>query len=132
MPTVPQTLYSTPDPHREISELYVVNAEELAVATDPKRRWIVKEQHGYWDEQAKKFLMQVVTLKPSEPKYCVTLNKCKTSGEWRSLRRPRNGIPQWSADRSYRRFISPNPGAEYVTTCDVTVAVEMMLVRPGG
>jgi hypothetical protein len=99
MNTVPQTLYSTPDPHQEISELYVINAEELATATDPKRRWVIREKHGYWDEQYKKFLLDVITLSPNDPKHCVTLEEAHIAVEKQVLVRVKSGFRflfEWS------------------------------------
>lgn len=97
--TVPQTLYSTPDPQRQISELYVINAEELATATDPERRWVIKEQHGYWDEQSKKFLLNVVTLRPNDPRHCLTLDEAHTAVERQVMVRVKSGFKylfEWS------------------------------------
>ena len=71
--TVPQVLYNTPDPHSEPSELYVINGTILDTATDSTKRWVVKEEHGYWDEIGKAFANRVVTLFPNEPHLCVSL-----------------------------------------------------------
>jgi hypothetical protein len=51
--TVPQVLYNTRDTQSQPSELYVINATILPSATDPVKRWVIKEEHGYWDEATK-------------------------------------------------------------------------------
>jgi hypothetical protein len=73
--TVPQVLYNTPNPFSEPSELYLINGIVLESATDPIKCWVVKEEHGYWDEQAKAFKNRAVTLFPNEPHLCATLDQ---------------------------------------------------------
>jgi hypothetical protein len=73
--TVPQVLYNTRDPHSEPSELYVIHGVILKSATDPIKRWVIKEEHGYWDEAEKAFKNRAKTLLPEDPKHCVSLDE---------------------------------------------------------
>jgi len=73
--TTPQVLYNTPDPHAEPSELYVINGIVLETAPDPVRCWVVKEEHGYWDERDKAFKNRAPTLHPNDPSFCVSLKE---------------------------------------------------------
>ncbi len=78
MPTIPKTVYQTPNPERNVSECYTIFADVLPNATDPQKCWVVKEKHGYWDEQetvGDKFKNKVVTLSPNDPVHCVTMNE---------------------------------------------------------
>jgi hypothetical protein len=74
-PTVPQTVYKTPNPEREVSELYTIFADVLPAATDLQRRWVVNERHGWWDERDKQFKNKAETLSPTDPKHCVTIEE---------------------------------------------------------
>jgi hypothetical protein len=79
-PTIPMTVYKTPDVEEEVSELYTIYADELPGATDPKKRWVVNEIHGYWDEnepdpKVKKFKNVATTLSPNDPKHCITIEE---------------------------------------------------------
>jgi hypothetical protein len=73
--TVPQVLYNTADPHSQPSELYVVNGTTLPTATDRIKCWVVKEEHGYWDEETKQFKIRTTTLHPTEQQYCFSLDE---------------------------------------------------------
>jgi hypothetical protein len=72
--TVPQVLYNTPDPHSKPSELYVINGTILPTATDPIKRWVIKEEHGYWDEETKQFKIRAKTMHPTEHQYCFSID----------------------------------------------------------
>jgi len=73
--TIPQVLYAVPEPESDPpSELYTINATVLDNATDPVKRWVLKEVHGYWDEQTKKFLNQATTILPNDPKHAVSID----------------------------------------------------------
>jgi hypothetical protein len=76
---VPKTVYQTPNPAQDISECYTVWAEVLPEATDPKKQWVVKEKHGYWDErgQPKKFKHEVVTLGPTDPVHWLSVEEAQ-------------------------------------------------------
>jgi|SRR6516164_1355334 hypothetical protein len=79
-PSIPMTVYKVPNPLEDVSELYTVYADVLPSATDPKKRWIVHEIHGYWDENetdpnVRKFKNRATTLSPNDPKHCVTLEE---------------------------------------------------------
>jgi hypothetical protein len=62
-----------------VSELYTIFADELPEATDEARCWVVKEIHGYWDENepdpTQKFKNRATTLSPTDPKHCVTIQE---------------------------------------------------------
>jgi hypothetical protein len=73
--TIPQVLYDTPDTQSHPSELYVIHGTVLSTSTDPVKQWVVEEQHGYWDEQAKQFRNSATTLLPDDPKFCVSLEE---------------------------------------------------------
>lgn len=73
--TVPQVLYNTRDPLSQPSELYTINAVKLDPIPDPAKCWVVKEEHGYWDEAQKKFLARATTLRPTDPKYAVSIEQ---------------------------------------------------------
>ncbi len=76
--TTPRTLYSTPNPELGVSEYYCIFAQILPSATDPVRRWVVEETHGYWDDAAKKAVNSVQTLSPMDPEHCVSLHEAFT------------------------------------------------------
>lgn len=90
--TVPQVLYNTRDPHSQPSELYIINGTVLASATDPVRRWVLKEEHGYWNEQEKAFLNRATTLFPDDPRLCVSLGDIHEAVEKQVMLRVRDGF----------------------------------------
>jgi hypothetical protein len=107
--TVPQVLYNTPDPLSKPSELYVINGTILDTATDPVKRWVVKEIHGYWDEQDKAFKNSATTLYPNEPHHCVSLEEVYVEVKKQMMVRVRSGFRYlWEWDpfqpQSYRKF----------------------------
>ena len=107
--TVPQVLYNTPDPHSEPSELYVINGTILEAATDPIKCWVVKEEHGYWDEQDKAFKNRAQTLYPNDPRFCVSLKEIHDEVKQQVMVRVRHGFKyqmEWDpfAPRYFRKF----------------------------
>jgi hypothetical protein len=92
MSTAPRVLYNTPDPLKSPSELYKVSAEVLEAATDAAKCWIVVEEHGYWDEAKKEFLVQQPTLKPTDPRHCVSLEDAYKGVEAQIMLRAREGF----------------------------------------
>jgi hypothetical protein len=91
------TVYKTPDPEDEVSELYTIHADELPGATDPEKRWVVKETHGYWDEHepdpnVKKFKNQARTLSPTDPLHCVTIEEAHKIIDEQVLFRAKSGF----------------------------------------
>jgi hypothetical protein len=90
--TVPQVLYITPDPHLNPSELSVIIGTILDTATDPIKRWVVKEEHGYWDEQEKVFKNRATTLLPNEPPLCVSVEDILEEVQKQVMVRVRNGF----------------------------------------
>jgi hypothetical protein len=90
--TVPQVLYDTPDPFTKPSELYVINGTILETATHPTKRWVVKEEHGYWDEQKKSFENRARTLYPNDPTLCVSVEKVHAEIKKQVMVRVRHGF----------------------------------------
>jgi hypothetical protein len=90
--TVPQVLYNTPNPLEQPSELYVINGTILATATDPVKMWVVKEEHGYWDQQQKAFKNRATTLFPNDPRLCVTLEDVHEAVKKQVMLRVRDGF----------------------------------------
>ena len=107
--TVPQVLYNTPDPHSEPSELYVIHGTVLMSAKDPIRCWVIKEEHGFWDEQEKRFKNRAQTLLPDDPKHCVSVAEVHELVRKQVLRRASEGFKyqlEWYPYEPpfYRRF----------------------------
>jgi hypothetical protein len=107
--TVPQVLYNTSDPHSKPSELYVINGTVLEGATDPGRIWVVKEEHGYWDEQEKAFKNRAQTLYPNDPRFCVSLKEIHDEVKKQVMVRVRHGFKyqfEWDpfAPNFFRKF----------------------------
>jgi hypothetical protein len=107
--TIPQVLYNTPDPHSRPSELYKVNAIVLKSATDRIKCWVVTEEHGYWNEATKSFENRATTLKPEDPKHCVSLDDAFKVIEAQVMVRVRAGFKyqlEWSpmSRAGFRRF----------------------------
>jgi hypothetical protein len=107
--TIPQVLYNTPDPFTKPSELYVINGTILESATDPIKRWVVKEEHGYWDESAKAFENRARTLYPSEAQHCLPLDEVFEEIKKQVMVRVRHGFKyqlEWDpfAQHYYRKF----------------------------
>jgi hypothetical protein len=92
MATVPKTVYKTPNPQKNVSELYTVFAEQLPEATDPKKRWVVKKRYGAWDEASQKFEINVRTLGPTDPKHCVTIEEAHAQVDQQIQFRAKSGF----------------------------------------
>jgi len=93
--TVPQVLYKAPNPDvpsSEPSELYLVRGIVLDTATDPVKRWVLHEEHGYWDEKQKAFKIQVTTFRPNEPHLCVSLDEVQEQVKEQVMVRVRSGF----------------------------------------
>ena len=92
--TAPQVLYSIPNPElaQEPSELYLLKGVVLDTATDPVKRWVFHEEHGYWDEQHKTFKIEVTTFLPNEAHLCVSLEEVYTQIEKQVMVRARSGF----------------------------------------
>lgn len=77
MSTIPKSVYKVPDPEEHVSEAYTIFADRLQEATDEEKCWVVKEIHGYWDEDEpdpkQKFKNKAATLSPTDPQHCVTI-----------------------------------------------------------
>jgi|SRR5215831_9093171 len=90
--TIPQVLYNTPDPMSQPSELYVINGTIPDTATDPIKRWVVKEEHGYWDEEEKAFKNRALTLLPNEPHLFLSLEDVLEEVKKQMMVRVRRGF----------------------------------------
>jgi hypothetical protein len=107
--TVPQVLYDTPNPLPNISELYKIDGVVLETATDPAKCWVIREEHGYWDEKEKKFLHRATTLQPNEEKYCLSIHDAWKEIEKQIMRRVKEGFKyqfEWDPYDSpfYKRY----------------------------
>ena len=95
-PTIPKTVYKTPEPEARVSELYTIFADVLPGATDPTRCWVVKENHGYWDEAetnpTEKFKNRATSLSPTDPKHCVTIHEAFELIDRQVLHRAQSGF----------------------------------------
>jgi|ERR1700728_3772193 len=90
--TIPQTLYNTPDPFSRPSELYVIHGTKSDACKDPNKRWVIKEEHGYWDEATGRFLLRATTLLPNHPKHCMSLEEVFEEISKQVLRRVSEGF----------------------------------------
>ena len=108
--TIPQVLYNTPDPLLEPSELYVIHGTVLETATDSVKRWVVKEEHGFWDEATKEFKNRAKTFHPDDPKECLSIDDVLVEVEKQVLRRVAQGFKyqlEWdpmAAPLWYRKY----------------------------
>lgn len=64
----------------------------LFSATDPIKCWVVKEEHGYWDEAEKAFKNRATTLYPNDPRHCLTLEQVHVEIKKQMMVRVRNGF----------------------------------------
>lgn len=75
----PQTLYKTPEPQVNVSELYSIFCVQMSNALSLEKSWVVNERYGAWDEAEadpkKKFKINVKTLSPTEPRHYLTLEE---------------------------------------------------------
>jgi hypothetical protein len=96
--TVPMVMYKVPNPQDDLSELYLIYGEELATATDTKKRWVPMETHGYWDEAEtdpdpkKKFKYSFPSLAPNEQRHCMTIEDVFEAVDAQILFRAKSGF----------------------------------------
>lgn len=108
--TVPIVLYNTPNPAEAApAELYMIQGVVLEAATDPVKRWVLKEEHGYWDEQKKAYKIPSKTFLPNDPSLCVSLEEVYEQVEKQLMVRVGNGFRyqmEWDPYRSpfFRKF----------------------------
>lgn len=88
----PKTLYRTPNPEWEISEAYEIFIEPVPGAPDPERCWIVREMHGYYEEDTKTYHYKVETLHPNQPKHFMTLDEATKVADQQVVFRARGGF----------------------------------------
>jgi hypothetical protein len=93
---VPMVMYSVRNPQDNFSELYLIYGEELATATDPEKRWVPMEMHGYWDEAEldpkQKFKLRSTTLAPNEEQHCLTIDDVFKAVDAQILFRAKTGF----------------------------------------
>ncbi len=90
--TLPQVLYNVPDPTSELAELYVIYGTTLPAAADPIRRWVVREEHGYWNEEKKTFENKAMTFLPSDPSLCLSIDEIQSEVKKQVMVRVRSGF----------------------------------------
>jgi hypothetical protein len=92
----PQTVYKTPDPQVNISELYSIFCVQMSNALSLEKSWVVNERYGAWDEAEpdpkKKFKINVKTLSPIEPKHYLTLDEAHEQANGQVMLRVRSGF----------------------------------------
>lgn len=81
-----QTLYKTANPQFNVSELYLIFAQQMSNAQSLEKSWVVCERYGAWDEAEpdakQKFKINVKTLSPTDPEHYLTLEEAyKQCGE---------------------------------------------------
>jgi hypothetical protein len=91
-----QTLYRTPNPEHEVSELYTIFAVRMSNALSPEKSWVVYERYGAWDEAEpdpkQKFKINVKTLSPSDPQHYFTLDEVYKQCDEQVMFRVRSGF----------------------------------------
>jgi hypothetical protein len=92
----PQTVYKTPDPQANVSELYSIFCQQMSNATSLAKSWVVSERYGAWDEAEpdpkKKFKINVTTLSPTDPQHYLTLDEAHEQCNKQVMLRVRNGF----------------------------------------
>ncbi len=92
----PQTVYKTPDPQLNVSELYSIFCVQMSNALSLEKSWVVNERYGAWDEAEpdpkKKFKINVKTLSPTEPKHYLTLDEAHEQANRQVMLRVRSGF----------------------------------------
>jgi len=78
----PQTVYKTPDPQANVSELYSIYCVQMSNALSLEKSWVVNERYGAWDEAEpdptkEKFKIDVKTLSPTDPQHYLTLDEAQ-------------------------------------------------------
>jgi hypothetical protein len=109
----PQSVYKTPDPHANVSEVYTIYAQQMSNAHSLEKSWVVIERYGAWDEKEpdpkQKFKINVKTLSPTDPQHYLTIDEAHKQCDDQVLFRVRDGFkylfihdffnPPW-----YKRF----------------------------
>ncbi len=90
--TFPKTVYRTPTPEFGVSEAYEIAIEPVPNSPDPQRCWIVRELHGYYNEQEKKFHFKVETLHPTDSRHFMTLDEAQKDADKQVLLRAKDGF----------------------------------------
>jgi len=94
--SVPQTIYRTPEPEENVSELYTIYCQQMPDVPNSGKCWIVKERYGAWDEAEpdpkKKFKFDATTLSPSDPWHYLTAEEAEQQADAQVLLRARNGF----------------------------------------
>jgi hypothetical protein len=92
----PQTVYKTPDPQLNVSELYTIFAQQMSDAQSLEKSWVVCERYGAWDEaepdQKQKFKINVKTLSPTDPRNYLTIEEAHKQCDEQVMIRVRSGF----------------------------------------
>ncbi|MGB8474798.1 MAG: hypothetical protein WCE61_12000 [Candidatus Acidiferrum sp.] len=116
----PKTVFRTPNPQFEVSEVYEIFIKPVPGAADLHECWIVGETHGWCDEVTKRFHYRVETVEPVDKHSFLTCEEAIYLANEQVLLRAKNGFrflfvmnytepsPPW-----YERLEIILPGGEY-------------------
>jgi hypothetical protein len=92
----PRTVYKTPEPQANVSELYSIYCQQMSNATSLEKSWVLSERYGAWDEvepdPKRKFKINVVTLSPTDPQHYLTLDEAHKQCDEQVMVRVRIGF----------------------------------------
>lgn len=92
----PQTVYKTPDPQANVSELYTIFAQQMSNAQSLEKSWVAVERYGAWDENEsdpkKKFKINVKALSPTDPRHYLTIQEAHKQCDEQVMLRVRDGF----------------------------------------
>ncbi len=88
----PKTVFRTPTPEFEVSELYEISIKPVPGAPNPHECWIVREMHGQRDEATKTFHNEIVTVDPTDKRQFLTCEEAINHANERVLALAKNGF----------------------------------------
>lgn len=88
----PKTLYRTPNPEWGISETYEIFLDVFPNPSNPNRCWIVREMHGWYEEQTKTFHHKVETLHPTDAAHFMAIEEAIDAANKQVVSRARQGF----------------------------------------
>jgi hypothetical protein len=116
----PKSVYRTPNPEFNVSEVYEISIAPVPGVSDQHRCWIVRELHGYYDEKSKTYEQTVETLNSGASAHLFTCDEAIHQANNQVLLRAQNGFrflfimnylepsPPW-----YERFEVALPEGQY-------------------
>ena len=128
--TFPKTVFRTPDPKFESSEVYEISIKPVPGDYAPHECWIIREMHGYPEETTKKFQYVVETIDPQDKRSFLTCEEAVNQANERVLFLARSGFrflfvanykqpsPPW-----YECYELVTPDGEYRPLSQPAVAV---------